>query len=362
MSPSLPRRTLAEALSARLQAEWLTGGVLSTLLLPLSFVYGLAAMLRARMLQPAELPVPVIVVGNWIVGGAGKTPTLLALLEHLKARGLRAGVVSRGYRREGDGIELLGPDSTAQSAGDEPLLVHLRGHVPVAVGRDRVAAARALLAAHPEIQLIVSDDGLQHLRLPRALSVLVFDERGVGNGRLLPAGPLRQAPRWTPAADEIVVYNAARPSTRRAGHLGRRRLRGAVRLQDWWAGRPAEAASLAALRQGTWTAVAGVARPQRFFDMLSDLGLHFEPLPQPDHASYAELPWPAGAQGVLLTEKDAVKIRPERVGALPVWVLPLDFAPGPEFLAELDTHLNRLLPHGSTPDRTAGLPPVQGPA
>lgn len=358
MSPSPPRRTLAEALSARLQAEWLTGGALSTLLLPLSLVYRLGVSLHAHWLRPAELPVPVIVVGNWIVGGAGKTPTLLAVLEHLKARGIRAGVVSRGYRRDGDGIELLGPHSTAQSAGDEPLLVHLRGRVPVAVGRDRVAAARALLAAHPEIHLIVSDDGLQHLRLPRALSVLVFDERGIGNGRLLPAGPLRQPPSWAPAQDEIVIYNAARASTPRAGHLGQRRLRGAVRLQDWWAGQAADPDALVALREGQWKAVAGVARPQRFFDMLNGLGLHFEALPQPDHAAYQTLPWPADALGVLLTEKDAVKIRPERVGALPVWVLPLDFEPGPEFFVELDSHLNRLLPHGSTSDRTAGLPPV----
>ena len=231
-------------------------------------------MLRARMLQPA-VPAGACDRGGQLdrrrrrqdadaARAAGTPPG---------ARGLRAGVVSRGYRREGDGIELRPGLRPGESAGDEPLLVQPSGRVPVAVGRDRVRRPGPA-GGPPEIQLIVSDDGLQHLPGHATLSVLVFDERGVGNGRLLPAGPLRQAPRWTPCCgrDRGLQRRAAKRAAL-ATWVGRR-LRGAVRLQDWWAGRPAEAASLAALRQGTWTAVAGVARPQRFFDMLSDLGLH----------------------------------------------------------------------------------------
>lgn len=347
MSPSPRNPTLAERLARRLQHEWLGGGPLSVALLPLSWLYrGLLALralaYRAGLKRTEALPVPVIVVGNWIVGGAGKTPTTLALLALLRARGLRAGVVSRGYGREGDGVKLVTRVSTAREVGDEPLLIHLRGRVPVAVGRDRVAAARSLLAAEPSLQVLVSDDGLQHWRLPRRLSLLVFDERGLGNGRLLPAGPLRQAPAPL-AADQLVVYNAPRPSTALPGFIAERRLAGAVPLADWWAGRPARLDALLALRdRAGLLAVAGIARPQRFFDMLAGLGLRADTLALPDHADFATLPWPDGVAGVLLTEKDAVKLPPSRVGSLPVWVVALDFSPGAGFEAALDTQLQRL--------------------
>jgi tetraacyldisaccharide 4'-kinase len=345
VSPSPRKPTLAD----RLQQEWLTGGRLSATLRPLSWVYRALLTLRslayrAGFKRAATLPVPVIVVGNWIVGGAGKTPTTLALLELLRARGLRAGVVSRGYGREGDGVHLVTRQSTASEAGDEPLLIHLRGRVPVAVGRDRVAAARALLAAHAELDLLVSDDGLQHWRLPRQLSLLVFDERGLGNGRLLPAGPLRQPPAAL-AADQLVVYNAGSPSTALPGFVAERSLAGAVPLAGWWAGEKASMDALLALRdRAGLVACAGLARPQRFFDMLAGLGLDFAPLPLPDHADFSALPWPADATGVLLTEKDAVKLPPDRVGATPVWVVTLDFAPGAGFQAALDAQLQRLFP------------------
>jgi len=327
----------------------LTGGPLSAALLPLSWLYGALLALRTLAyhlgLQRTEtLPVPVIVVGNWIVGGAGKTPTTLALLELLRARGLRAGVVSRGYGREGDGVHLVTRVSTARQAGDEPLLIHLRGRVPVAVGRDRVAAAQALLAAHPDLDLLVSDDGLQHWRLPRAASLLVFDERGLGNARLLPAGPLRQRPQGL-AGDQLVIYNAATASTALPGFVAARRLAGATPLAGWWAGQPADMQTLLDLRgRPGLVACAGLARPQRFFDMLAGQGLAFQPLPLPDHADFATLPWPAGTAGVLLTEKDAVKLSPERTGTTPVWVVTLDFQLGPGFEAALDLQLQRLFP------------------
>ena len=345
MSPSPRRPTLAD----RLQGEWLTGGPLSAALLPLSWLYrgllGLRTLAyRLGIKRTETLPVPVIVVGNWIVGGAGKTPTTLALLELLRRRGLKAGIVSRGYGREGDGVCLVARGSTALEVGDEPLLLHLRGRAPVAVGADRVAAARALLAAHPELDLLVSDDGLQHWRLPRALSLLVFDERGLGNGRLLPAGPLRQPPAPL-AADQLAVYNAPRASTALPGFIAERRLAGAVSLAGWWAGDPATTDVLLALRQRPGLlAVAGIARPQRFFDMLAAEGLQFGTLALPDHADFATLPWPVDAASIVLTEKDAVKLPPERVGTLPVWVVALDFSPGAGFEAALDAQLQRLFP------------------
>lgn len=345
MSPSPRRPTLAD----RLQGEWLTGGPLSAALLPLSGLYRSLLALRTLAYRlgwkrTETLPVPVIVVGNWIVGGAGKTPTTLALLELLRARGLKAGVISRGYGRDGDGVHLVTRASTAREAGDEPLLIHLRGRVPVAVGRDRVAAARALLLDHPDLDLLVSDDGLQHWRLPRAFSVLVFDERGLGNGRVLPAGPLRQPPALL-AADQLVVYNAPRPSTALPGFVAARGLKGAVSLAGWWAGDPATTDTLLTLRNRPGLlAAAGIARPQRFFDMLAAQGLHVDTLALPDHADFSALPWDADVAGVVLTEKDAVKLPPERVGKTPVWVVTLDFSLGAGFEAALDAQLKRLFP------------------
>ncbi|MDN3922049.1 tetraacyldisaccharide 4'-kinase [Roseateles violae] len=336
------------ALGARLQAEWLTGGPLSTALRPLSALYGALLALRRWLyasgwLKTETLPVPVLVVGNWIVGGAGKTPTILALLQLLRAQGLRVGVISRGYGRSGEAPQLVTRETSAREVGDEPLLIHLRGVVPVAVAADRVAAARLLLDAHPRLQLLLSDDGLQHLRLPRSLSVLVFDERGIGNGRLLPAGPLRQPPSEKLAANELVLYNAARPTTALPGFVARRRLSGASSLANWWLGQPASPEALAALRGRPLVAAAGMAQPQRFFDMLAALGLSFTPLPLPDHHDFATLPWPADAADVVLTEKDAVKLQPTRCGSTRVWVVALDFQPEQAFEQALREQLAPLL-------------------
>lgn len=333
-------------LEAALQSAWQHGGVLAQALRPLGALFGALTGLRAALyrngwLKTAALPVPVIVVGNWIVGGAGKTPTTLALLQLLRAQGYRVGVISRGYGGHYEGTRLVSHDSSATEVGDEPLLIHLRSGAPVAVGRDRVAAAQALLAAQPQTQLLISDDGLQHWRLPRSLSVLVFDERGLGNGRLLPAGPLRQCRRLS-SEPQLVLYNANRPSTALPGHLAQRQLAGAVALADWWAGRPATPEALAALRGRPVLAAAGVARPERFFSMLRAQGLSVQSLPLPDHHDFAQLPWPADTDTVLITEKDAVKLRPERVGRVQVWVVALDFRPDAGFGRELLAHLTAL--------------------
>jgi tetraacyldisaccharide 4'-kinase len=203
--------------------------------------------------------------------------------------------------------------------------MHVRLGVPVFVGRDRVAAARGLLQTHPEVDVIVSDDGLQHLRLSRAAQVLVFDERGVGNGWLLPAGPLREPLPARVPPRTLVLYNAARASTALPGRLAQRSLAGVVSLSDWWAGAAASETSLSALAGRPLIAAAGIAHPARFFDMLRSAGLDITPLPLPDHFDYATLPWPEETADVILTEKDAIKLRPDRIGATKVWVAPLDF-------------------------------------
>jgi len=299
----------------------------------LSWLYAEAAGLHRRLTRTAAaLPVPVIVIGNLIAGGAGKTPTVLATVSLLRKAGWKPGLISRGYGRSPDQpTALVDARSDPAIVGDEPLLLHRRGGVPVAVGRDRVAAARALLQAHPRIDVIVSDDGLQHHRLPRTAQVIVFDERGVGNGHMLPIGPLREPlPQRLPART-VVLYNTDRPSTPLPGCRALRALAGAVPLADWWHGQPASPATLATLKRRPMLAAAGMAVPQRFFAMLEAAGLDITPCPLPDHHGYASVPWPPGTPDVIVTEKDAVKLRPERIGTTRVWVAVLDFEPEPAY-------------------------------
>jgi len=331
--------------ATRLQAAWLRRGPLAIALWPVSLLFGAVAALRRMLFRAglkttARLPVPVVVVGNLIVGGAGKTPTTLALVELLRRHGRTPGIVSRGFGRAGDAVVMVEPGDAATTAGDEPLLLRLRSRAPVAVGRDRIAAGETLLSRHPEVDVILSDDGLQHLRLGRDAQVIVFDERGAGNGWLLPAGPLREPVASAVPPRSVVVYNAPAPSTPWPGHVARLGLAGVVELAAWWRGEPASLDALHALRGRPMLAAAGVARPQRFFGMLRDTGLTVTELPLPDHHDFATVPWPAGTPDVVVTEKDAVKLRPEATAGTRVWVTTLDFALGPDFEAEF----LRLLP------------------
>lgn len=325
-----------------LDSVWLRRGLIARALWPLTPLH--AALLRVRRsayrrgwLRAVRLPVPVIVVGNLIAGGAGKTPAVLCIVSLLRQAGWRPGIVSRGYGRRGDGLRHVGPDSDARDVGDEPLLLCLRSGAPVAVARERPAAALALLGAHPGVDIVVCDDGLQHLALARDISVIVFDERGTGNGWLLPAGPLREPLPSIAPPRSIVLYNARAPSTPLPGCTSRRGLAGAVALEDWWLGAPADMQTLRALAGTRLMAAAGIAQPQRFFAMLGEIGLDFERLALADHHDFTTLPWPAGTPDVLITEKDAVKLRPERLRAAAgnratrVWVVTLDFDPEPAF-------------------------------
>ncbi len=326
--------------ASQLQAAWLRRGGLAWALLPLSWLYRAILLIRAGcfelgLMRSVQLPVPVVVVGNLVAGGAGKTPTTLALVQLLRDRGFTPGIVSRGYGRQSDNIVLLSRDTPVSEAGDEPLLLHLRGGVPVAVGADRVAAGLALLQANPAVDVLISDDGLQHRRLARDAQVIVFDERGAGNGWLLPAGPLREPVPAVVPPRSVVLYNAASPSTALRGHLAKRRLSGLAPLPDWWLGHAARPEAFAELRGKTVLAAAGLARPQRFFEMLRAQGLDIDELALPDHHDFATLPWPADTVDVIVTEKDAVKLRPVAMGATRVWVATLDFELSPAFASEL---------------------------
>jgi tetraacyldisaccharide 4'-kinase len=343
--------------AAALQRQWWRPqvSVAMRLLQPLSLLYTALAALHRQAIkaQPAaSLGRPVIVVGNLVVGGAGKTPTVIALVDWLRMQGWRPGVVSRGYGRSEESTCVdVQAGTDARSAGDEPLLIRRRTGVPVVVGRDRRAAAHMLLARHAEVDILLSDDGLQHHRLPRDIEVVVFDERGAGNGLVLPAGPLRQPPPRQLSARMLVLYNAPRASTPLPGPVVQRRLAGATPLDDWWQGRPGSRQPLSVLQGRRVLAVAGMGHPERFFGMLEAAGLQIERLPLADHADFSALPWPAGTSEVLVTEKDAVKLQPALMGATRVWVVALDFELPPDFTAAL----RKRLP--DPPAVTASSPP-----
>jgi len=318
-------RPTAEAILSR---AWQSRGVLACALWPLSLLFGGLAALRRLLfalgIKRAErLPVPVIVVGNVFVGGTGKTPFAIWLIEALRAAGLHPGVISRGYGAgNGAGQTLeVSPEAAASQVGDEPLLIAQRTGVPLVVGRRRVAAARSLLAAHPEVDVIISDDGLQHYALGRDIEIVLSDARGVGNGWLLPAGPLRE-----PASRrrDFSVLNVGLQGKAPAGvHAMRLQADEAVQLAPPQARKPLTQMGEGGVRLA---AVAGIGNPERFFATLEGAGLSFARHPLPDHYDFAIDPFAGlAADVILITEKDAVKCRAiEAIRNDPrIWVVPV---------------------------------------
>jgi tetraacyldisaccharide 4'-kinase len=269
---------------------------------------------RAGILRTHRIDKPVVVVGNVTVGGTGKTPLTIALIEALRARGIAAGVVSRGYGGTERGPLFVDHATSAAQVGDEPLLIHRRTHAPVAIGRDRVAAAQLLLRS-AEVDVVIADDGLQHYRLGRDVEICVVDgARRFGNERLLPAGPLREPLERLERVD-FRVCNGGEPQ---GGEIAMRLVNdGAYRVDD--ALFRAEIAAFAGQRVH---AVAGIGNPARFFDALRAFGI--EPVEHPfaDHHAYTAADLAFGDDApVLMTEKDAVKCRafaPTHWWALPV--------------------------------------------
>jgi tetraacyldisaccharide 4'-kinase len=307
--------------------------LLLPLLLPLSWLFRLLVAVRGLLyrkgiLPAVALPVPVVVVGNLTVGGAGKTPLTLWLAERLREAGRRPGIISRGYGGAGK-IAAVTPQSDAAAVGDEPLLLARRSGVPVFVGRDRVATGKALLAAHPECGVLISDDGLQHYRLARCAEIAVFDRRGLGNGHLLPAGPLREPPGRL-AGVSAVVGNGGIAVAIPAGvpaftmHLSGRRF---VALDD-----PRKTCTAADLAGKPLHAAAWIGNPSRFFAQLAGLGLEFSRHPFPDHQVFRAGDLAFARGGVLLvTEKDAVKCTASalaRAGPAEAWMLPVEACVG----------------------------------
>lgn len=304
---------MSSKLESTLTRAWLRRGPLALGLLPLALLFRLLAAVRVLLyrlgIQKSErLPVPVIVVGNIFIGGTGKTPLTIWLAESLRGAGMRPGVISRGHGGAESTPREVTPQSDAREVGDEPLLIAARAGCPVVVGRKRAEAGRALLAAHPEVDVLITDDGLQHYALGRDVEIVLFDGRGVGNGWLLPAGPLREPPS---RRRDFTVVNAPEITAQLARSVGGQPFR--MQLAGDFAeplNRPEACLPLARLKGRRIVAAAGIGNPGRFFAMLRAAGLEFRELPLPDHHDFLDRPFDGvDADVILITEKDAVKCR-----------------------------------------------------
>lgn len=292
-------------------------------MLPVAWLFFLVtslrrALYRSGIFRSRRPPVPVVVIGNITVGGAGKTPLILHLAQRLAEMGCRPGIVSRGYGANLANPREVGINDAVEEVGDEALLLRRRSGMPVFVGRDRVAVASALLAAYPQCQLILCDDGMQHYALRRDLEIAVIDRRGLMNGWLLPAGPLRE-PASRLAEVDACVLNETSVTIRVEVPLFRMRLAGRRFALLGDVARQCDASDLYPMRLA---AFAGIGEPQRFFDHLSRLGLSFEAHAFADHHRYRAEDFVIEVDAILTTEKDAVKCA--GLTQIPIWVLPVD--------------------------------------
>lgn len=289
-----------------LQWHWYRITPLHLLLLPLSLLFLLISALRRllyrnKVLSSIKLPVPVIIVGNITVGGTGKTPATLWLARQLLTNGWHPVIISRGFGGSNSKPQKVQNDSNPANVGDEPVLMAQRSLCPVWVGRDRPAVAQAALLAHPECDIIISDDGLQHYRLQRNVELAVVDgQRRFGNNLLLPAGPLRESITRLDKVD-AVICNGSQPSP---GEYSMQ-LEG-VHFYNLL--NPEVTATAADFMGKAVHAIAGIGHPERFFQHLTKLGLKAQCHIYPDHHAYkaSDLVYD-DASALLMTEKDAVK-------------------------------------------------------
>lgn len=324
-----------------LQSLWYGSSPLAWLLLPLAVLFGLVTGLRrwayrSGLLRVHRLTVPVIVVGNITAGGSGKTPVAGWLVGLCRDAGLRPGIVSRGYGgRPSTEPRLVRAADAAADVGDEPLLLHRQTGAPVCVHPDRVAAGRRLVAEG--VDVIIADDGLQHYRLHRDLEIAVIDgERRLGNGFLLPAGPLREGAARLQTVDLVIVNG---------GRAGEGEFRLESRISGLRALDGSRQATLESLRGQRVRAVAGIGNPGRFHAQLAAAGLQVDPVPVADHGR-VDLDALAGESGVpiVMTEKDAVKYRP--VSGCPVWVATLEVSVPPAVGARVIDQLRAITQSG----------------
>ena len=290
------------------QSQWQTVSLWHIFLIPISYIFlGLVRLRRIAYqrgwLNSTSVNVPVIIVGNITVGGSGKTPLVIYLAQLLASKGYTPGIISRGYRGQAQGALAVSFDSDVTIVGDEPLLLATKTSCPVFVGKNRVQAAQALLKVHPECDVIISDDGLQHYALKRNYEIVVVDaDKQLGNALMLPAGPLRE-PKSRLLSVDAIIYNGFAPN---AQNFSMQLLAdGFCQVLS-----PSNIVGLDYFSGKKVHAIAGIGNPNRFFKQLKKQGLMFEAHSFIDHHDYiAEDFVSFGDDVVLMTEKDAVKCK-----------------------------------------------------
>ena len=298
-------------MAAHAPAFWRRRGALAGMLFPLSWLFGVLAARRRASIEPQRLPVPVIVVGNIAVGGSGKTPVVDWLAAVLREAGHRPGIISRGHggRVSAEGrVSQVPLDGDPDLHGDEPVLLARLTRCPLVIGRDRPAAGRELLRLHPEVDVLIADDGMQHYRLARDIEIAVVDEATLGNHLLLPAGPLREPLARLGEVALILAHGPLSPEAHAAAAgapIFTMSLRGGE-LRALAA--PERCRPASDFRGRRVHAVAGIGRPQRFFEQLASEGMEVVPHPFPDHHRFVadDLVFDE-ALPILMTAKDAVK-------------------------------------------------------
>jgi tetraacyldisaccharide 4'-kinase len=310
--------------------HWSRRGAVAWLLWPASLLFGMAVFVRRlffkiHLFESRKAGIPVIVVGNLTAGGSGKTPLVLRIAELLQEHKWRPGIVSRGYggsaAAQGGAPREASIASDPAEVGDEPILLARRSGCPVWVAPARGAACGALRAQHPECDVIVTDDGLQHYALARDIEICVVDRRGFGNGFLLPAGPLREPSSRLSSVDAVITHDC--PGFK--GYKMQLQGENVVRVTDAHDIRPVKSFAGEKVH-----AVAGIGDPQRFFLQLARFGLQVVPHPFPDHHPFVAGDLDFGDQApVVMTEKDAVKCK--RLAKPNHWVFPVNASLDPAF-------------------------------
>jgi tetraacyldisaccharide 4'-kinase len=291
----------------------------SLFLLPLSAIYLLISfarkyLYRFNLLKSFKIQVPVIVIGNITSGGTGKTPLVIHLANELKKNGYHPGIISRGYGSKRNGVSEVNKKSDVESIGDEPILIHKHTHLPVFIAKDRVLAAKALIKKYKKIDVILSDDGMQHYRLRRDIEILVIDgTRRFGNGYLLPAGPLREPKRKVKSVDAIVCNEK---KVIDGSYLMKYKSYFLINLKT------KKKIPLNKVRLNNLHAVAGIGNPDRFFNYLKALGLVFDSSSYKDHYRFTKKDFKTmNDKNIIMTEKDAVKC--EKFARDNFWYLPV---------------------------------------
>jgi tetraacyldisaccharide 4'-kinase len=323
------------SLAESLNRIWRKRGLTAYVLWPLSLIYQTAIVCRrylyhAGWLKVHRFEVPVVVIGNISVGGTGKTPTVIALAKFLQKEGWKPGIVSRGYGGNTKKMpQTVGPESLPDQVGDEPFLIARRAGCPVVVAPDRPAAVRQLLDEN-NCDIVISDDGLQHVALYRDIEIAMVDGiSGFGNGFCLPAGPLREPVSRLESVDFVVCNGGSGE-----GHHCVIEGDAAARIQD-----PDVCVSLEKFRGDGAHAVAAIGNPKRFFDLLRGFGIEIIEHPFPDHHKFTPADLQYGNEGpILMTEKDAVKC--ERFASENMWYVPVEVKLEASFYTELSKRLN----------------------